>query len=337
MEVDNMYWLVHALVLGVVFVNGWTDAPNAITCIVSTGALRYGKAVRMAAVCDLLGILLMGLVSTSVADTVTGIVRLDPARPNQAVAVLCAAMAAIILFAVTAWFFGIPTSESHALIAALTGAAMAQGRLSAVNLSVWGKVLWGLGLSLVAGFGLGWLVTKALGGALRKAGDRALNTAQILSGAGMAFMHGAHDGQKFIAVLILANCLSRGTTAPSPIALHNYIPAMLLCAGVMALGTLAGGRRIIASVGGKMVSLQKYQGACADISGALCLLMASLFGVPMSTTHTKTTAIMGAGLAAGGGRLDLGVVRGMFIAWLFTFPVCGMIGYLAASLLMHLL
>jgi len=325
-----MHILLFILVLAVVFVNGWTDAPNAITCIVSTGTLSFHKAVRMAAACNLLGILVMGYINASVADTVTGIVRLDYSRPEESVAVLCGAMTAIVLFGVAAWYFGIPTSESHALIAALTGAAVAQGRWEAVNPAAWGKVLYGLGLSLVLGLSFGWMFTRLLGGLLRRGGGRAADTAQIVSGAGMAFMHGAQDGQKFVAVFVLADFLAKGKPPEAAVTLRGHIPEMVLCGAVMALGTIVGGKRIIAHVGGRMVELQKHQGACADLGGSLCLLLASLWGIPMSTTHAKTTAIMGAGLA-GGTAADFKVMGGIFATWLFTFPVCGMIGYLAAG------
>jgi len=330
-----MYLLLFCLILAVVFVNGWTDAPNAITCVVSTRVLPYSRAVRMAAACNLLGIVTMGLLNASVADTISAMVRLDPVNPDQSVAVLCAAMLAIVLFAVVAWYFGIPTSESHALIAALTGAALAQGRAGAINWTMWDRVLWGMGLSLLLGFGLGWLITKLLGGVLRNAGGKVLDRLQILAGAGMAFMHGAQDGQKFIGVFVLAACTIKGVPAQAMGTLRGHLPVMALCAGVMALGTMAGGRRIIACVGGKMVALEKYQGACADLGGALCLLAASWWGIPMSTTHTKTTAIMGAGAAASRGGMDTGIVKSMFATWVFTFPVCGMIGYLAAALLLR--
>lgn len=329
-----MLLLLICLVVLVVFVNGWTDAPNAITCMVATGVLSYKKAVRLAAVCNLAGLLVMGGLNAAVANSIAGLIRLDASNPQQAAAVLCGAMAAVVLFAVGAWFFGIPTSESHALVAALTGAALAMGNPSAINPGSWAKVLWGLGFSLVLGLFLGWGITKLLKGPLGKASEKTLNRIQIFSGAGMAFMHGSQDGQKFVAIFVMARCLAGGLEFTAQIRLQEHFPELFICAFLMALGTMAGGKRIISHVGNKMVHMQKYQGACADLGGVLCLFLASVQGIPMSTTHTKTTAIMGAGIAAGSGQLNFSVVRRMLMAWLITFPVCAMLGYLIAAWLL---
>lgn len=326
-----MLYVLYALILAVIFVNGLTDAPNAITCVVSTGALPYHKAVQLAAVCNLLGILVMGLLNASVADTVSNIVSLDYTHPSGSVAVLCATMAAIVLFGTIAWYFGIPTSESHALVAALTGAAVAQGQFAAINPNAWGKILIGLAVSLVMGLGFGRLVTQLFKKPFLKASDKAFYQVQIMSGAGMAFMHGAQDGQKFIAIFVMARLLAKGQPHVISPTLHEHWPVMLLCAAVMAAGTMAGGRRIITNIGTKMVNLRAYQGAAADIGGALCLLLATVWGIPVSTTHTKTAAIMGAGKGAAGGKLDHSVVRNLFFAWIITFPACAAIGYVAAS------
>lgn len=320
------------LVVLVVFVNGFTDAPNAITGVVSTGALPYRKAVRLAAVCNLGGIVCMSLVSSSVADTISSIADLGES-PGHAMAALCAAMASIVILGVAAWGFGIPTSESHALIAGLTGAALALGGTAAVHPGAWEKVLWGLVWSLALGFGLGFGATKLLRRPLGRMGGRNMDRLQILSAGGMAFAHGAQDGQKFAAVLVLADLLVRGWYRPGPIAVGGH-PGLLLVAGaVMALGTMAGGRRIIRRVGEKMVPLEKYQGVCSDLGGALCLLTASLWGIPMSTTHTKTSAILGAGIAGNRSRVGLRSAGGIVFAWAVTFPVCGGLGYLLTKLL----
>ncbi len=327
-----LHGLLIAMVVAVVFVNGWTDAPNAIACCVSTGALPYKQAVKLAAICNLAGIVVMSFINSSVADTITGIIQLDLARPLHSVAALCAAMASIVLFAVAAWYFGIPTSESHALIAGLTGSAIALGTANAVNMAAWLKVLAGLVISLVLGFGSGYVVSKLLAPGLARTHGKTADWVQILSASGMAFMHGAQDGQKFLAVFLMAQAVAVGQSVSSGKA---SLLAMICVASVMALGTLTGGKRIISHIGGKMVALEKAQGACADIGGAICLLAASLTGIPMSTTHTKTTAIMGAGAATGEGKVHWSTVRGMILAWMITFPVCGMLGYLLTSLLIR--
>jgi PiT family inorganic phosphate transporter len=324
-----------ALVLAVVFVNGWTDAPNAIATAVATRAISYRRAVWLAAGCNLAGLLLMSVVSVSVADTITTMADFGGISPVQSEIALCAAMAAIVLFAVCAWAFGIPTSESHALLAALAGAAFALGGKGS-SAAVWVKILAGLILSLALGFFFGVLLARLLGGLLRRAGERLLDRLQILAAGAMAFMHGAQDGQKFAAVLIAASLLSQGIRTTEPLRLTEHLPVFVLCAVCMALGTAVGGKRIILSVGIRMVPLRKYQGVCADLGSSLCLLIASLSGIPMSTTHTKTAATLGAGISGNAGKADRGVIRKILAAWAFTFPVCGAIGYLLTRLFLSI-
>ena len=201
------------LTLAVIFVNGWTDAPNAIATAVGTGALRMGRAIALAAVCNLLGAVLSAALCPAVVATVLEIG--DFSARAQAQTALCAALLSIVLWAVAAWAFGIPTSESHALLAALSGAAVAlQGTLSGVSMAAWGKVLWGLLLSallgLMLGGGLCVLMRLLLGrGSLERAAQR-FRRWQIAGAAAMAFCHGAQDGQKFLGVLLLAAALRTG-------------------------------------------------------------------------------------------------------------------------------
>jgi PiT family inorganic phosphate transporter len=298
------------LITGVIFVNGFTDAPGAITGVVVTRTVSYRAAVALAALCILLGILVMAIISASVANTM---IELTGATSAPA---LAAAMLSVIIFAVGAWYFGIPTSESHALIAALAASSFAL--TGEFGMSGWDKVLTGLALSLVMAMLTGYLLQRALGGTLAKF---SLDKAQILGAAASAFMHGAQDGQKFIAVIMLA---SVGGAA-------SYAPAVFLCAVAMAAGTAMGGRRIIRNIGIKMVAMDKAQTVCSDIGSSLVLLSASLAGIPMSTTHAKTSAIMGAGLGSGD-RVNLRVMGGMFTAWAVTFPVCGALGYILTRL-----
>ncbi|MCL2857712.1 MAG: inorganic phosphate transporter [Oscillospiraceae bacterium] len=233
------------------------------------------------------------------------------------------------------FFLGLtPTSESHALISAITGAALALGTGN-VNLAAWGKVLAGLAASLALGYGGAWLLTRTLYRPLAALKAQALARTQILAAGGMAFMHGAQDGQKFVAIFILADLFARGRYPAGPIALSDHLPVVFLCGLAMALGTSVGGGRIVNLVGYKMVRLQKTEGVCADLGGVLCLLLASAFGVPVSTTHTKTTAMMGAGAAAGG-QVSSKVVREIVFTWVITFPVCGLLGWALTRLLLSI-
>ena len=328
------------LVLAVIFVNGWTDAPNAIATVISTRAMPPRAAILMAAFFNFVGVAVMTSVNVAVATTVYKMVSFGSDNRIALIA-LCAALFAIVVWATAAWYFGIPTSESHALIAGITGAAIAiTGFSGAINTSEWIKVLYGLVLSTFLGFASGFATVRLVGVLFkrmnrRKAG-RLFGKAQIAGGAAMAFMHGAQDGQKFIGVLMLGILLARGQTVQAGTTLEISVSVMIMCSLVMGIGTSIGGYRIIKAVGMDMVKLEKYQGFSADIAAAGCLLLSSLTGIPVSTTHTKTTAIMGVGAARRLSMVNWGVVRDMVLTWILTFPGCGLIGYGMAKLFIHI-
>ncbi len=322
------------LTLAVIMVNGWTDAPNAIATCVSTRAMAPRPAILMAAVFNFLGIFFMTMVNKTVAETIYNMVDFGE-NSGDALIGLCAAMVAIVVWAVAAWAFGIPTSESHALIAGLSGAAIAMhGGLSGINGGEWVKVLYGLALSTFLGFFMGYVVVRLLELFFKKADRRKTTSpfrwAQVGGGAAMAFMHGAQDGQKFMGVFLLGMALARGDAHTTSFDIPFWL--ILLCSVVMGLGTSIGGYRIIKAVGMDMVKLEKYQGFAADAAGASCLLLSSLTGIPVSTTHTKTTAIMGVGAARRLRSVNWGIVGEMVATWLLTFPGCGLIGFLMAKL-----
>ncbi|MDD4188646.1 MAG: inorganic phosphate transporter [Eubacteriales bacterium] len=326
------------LTLGVIFVNGWTDAPNSIATCVSTRSMKPRSAILMAAFFDFLGVFVMTSVNATVAQTIFRMVDFGGDTHDATVA-LSAALFAIVLWATVAWWFGIPTSESHALIAGISGAAIAlQGGLKGINPAEWSKVLYGLGLSVVMGFGLGYIVTKIIEGLFRNVSRKktagGFQKAQIAGAAGMAFMHGAQDGQKFMSVFMLGIFLSQGRSNVSSFEIPVWV--IILCSVVMASGTSIGGYRIIKAVGMDMVRLEKYQGFSADLAGAISLFTASLLGLPVSTTHTKTTAIMGVGAAKRLSSINWGIVKEMVYAWLLTFPGCGLIGFLMAWVFMKI-
>lgn len=329
--------IIIVLVLGVVFVNGWTDAPNAIATVVSTRCMEAKKAIYMAAIFNFLGVFVMTAINSKVAFTISNMV--DFGSGDNALIALAAALVAIIVWAVAAWWFGIPTSESHALIAGLTGAALAMSGIESVNGGEWIKVIYGLVVSTLIGFGSGFVISKLIKlimGQITKSSQKVdrhginsfFGKAQIVSGASMAFLHGAQDGQKFMGVFMLGIFLARGESMTTFV-----IPfwVMLLCSATMGIGTSIGGYKIIKSVGMDMVKLEKHQGFAADLSASLCLLFSSLTGLPVSTTHTKTTAIMGVGLAKRATAVDWRVVKDMLVAWVVTFPACGLIGYIMSK------
>lgn len=324
--------LLLIVTIGVIFVNGWTDAPSAIGTVVSTGSMKYNSAVRLAAVCNLLGLLAMSLISASVTETMLSITKLGSASPNRSIAALSAAMFSIILFAVAAWWFGIPTSESHALIAALAGAGVASGSMMDADFNAWGKVLWGLAISIGMGIAVSFILTKLFAPLISKCSIRALDGMQIFSAGVSAFLHGAQDGQKFVAVLVIVDQLCSGKGNGGVVNLWEHKLSLVLCAVVMALGTAVGGKRIIVTVGKKMTALNKPQGVIADIAGGICLAAASLYGIPVSTTHTKTSAIIGASIAQKEGKTNFSILGSMLSAWVVTFPICFLLGFLLSRL-----
>ncbi len=332
--------LAVTLTLGVILVNGWTDAPNAIATCVVTRCMSARAAIFMAAIFNFLGVFVMSLLSSKVAETITKMVDFGN-DSEKAVVALSAALFAIVVWATVAWIFGIPTSESHALIAGLTGGAIAlYGSFDAVNGGEWIKVIYGIVISVIMGFGLGWLCCRGVEFVCRKM-ERPktqgfFKGAQISGAAFMAFMHGAQDGQKFMGVIILSIFLvqSKDPSGMSSVDTNQLIWLMLICSVVMAVGTMIGGKKIIKSVGMDMVKLERYQGFSADIAASLSLLFSSVFGIPVSTTHAKTTSIMGVGAVRRLSAINLGVVKDMALTWIMTFPGCGILSFLMTKLFM---
>ena len=256
------------LTLGVILVNGWTDAPNAIATCISTRSMEPRISIIMAAVFNFLGVFVMTMFNATVAQTIYKMVDFG-GDSHEALVALCAALFAIVLWATVAWWFGIPTSESHALIAGISGAAIAlQGGLAGINPAEWVKVIYGLFLSTGLGFGSGWLVVKLIEFVCQNMDRRKTSSffknAQIAGAAGMAFMHGAQDGQKFMGVFMLGMFLAQGQANVTSFQIPIWL--MLLCSVVMGLGTSIGGLRIIKSVGIDMVKLDKHQGFSADLA-----------------------------------------------------------------------
>ena len=258
------------LALGAIFVNGWTDAPNAIATCVTTRCMPARAAILMSAAFNFLGVLIMTHINSSVASTISNMVDFG-GNTHEALIALCAALFSIVVYSTGASFLGIPTSESHSLIAGLTGAAIAiHNGAEGVNMGEWVKVLYGLVASLLLGFAIGWGVCRLLTIICAKMDRRRTNGVfkygQIFGAAAMSFMHGAQDGQKFIGVLFLGLAFCNGESSVHGMEIPVWL--MLLCSIVMALGTSVGGEKIIKSVGMDMVKLEKYQGFAADVSAA---------------------------------------------------------------------
>jgi len=317
------------LVLAAEFVNGWTDAPNAIATVVSTRVLSPGVAVIMAAVLNFVG----ALTGTAVAITIgRGFVD---ARVVDTVTV-AAAMVAIVLWSTLAWLRGLPTSESHALVAALTGAGFATGGTAALEASGWVKTVQGLGISTFLGFAGGFLLMLAIAWGFRRLPlgtvRRLFGRLQILSAAFMAFSHGTGDGQKFMGVFTLALVL--GGVLPE---FHIPLWVIAVIAVTMGLGTAVGGWRIVHTMGLRLTKMEPYQGFAAETAAATLITLAAHVGIPVSTTHTINTAIMGVGATRRLSAVRWGVGAEIVTAWVLTFPACALIGALVTYLLRWLL
>jgi inorganic phosphate transporter, PiT family len=311
--------LVLLLILGAEFVNGWTDSPNAIATVVGTRSLSPIQAVIMAASLNLLGV----LSGTKVAATIgKGII--DPSAID--LTTVAGAMLSIIIWSSFAAAFGIPTSETHALVSGLAGAGLATAGPTVLLWAGWKKVLLGLLFSSVLGVVGGLLIMTAIYWLCRKAVPAktrgTFRWLQVFSSAFMAFTHGSNDGQKFMGVFALSLVL--GGVLPS-----FRIPywVIFLCAAVMALGTLTGGWRIIKVMGMKLTKLETHQGFAAEMAAATTIEIATRFGIPLSTTHTITSTIVGVGATRGGSAVNWGLTGRLVMAWILTFPICGGISY----------
>ena len=322
--------------------NGFHDAANAIATVVSTKVLTPRQAITMAAIFNLTGALLGGAVASTIGK---GLVDTDVVTLST---VLCALIAAFA-WNIATWWGGLPSSSSHALIGGLCGAAVASahGDWSVLkwNTGLWPKVVVPMVTSPVAGFIFGGLLMFLLLLAFRNFTPYAVHSVfgklQIFSAAWMAHSHGTNDAQKTMGIITLA--LFSGTKAGSFDQLPPWLEFLrtptfgsvppwvkILCALTMAAGTAAGGWRIIRTLGHRMVKLQPVHGFAAETTAALIIQGASLYGIPLSTTHVISTSIMGVGAVKSSTGLKWTVVERIIWAWIFTLPVTGLIGFILA-------
>ncbi len=318
--------------------NGFHDAANAIATVVSTRVLTPRQAIGMAAFFNLTGALLGGAVASTIGK---GLVDTNAVTMST---VLCAVIAAFA-WNIATWWSGLPSSSSHSLIGGLCGAALAaaRGDWSVIkwNAGVWPKVVLPMIASPFAGFICGALLMFVLFVTLHRFTPHFVHSVfgrlQILSAAWMAHSHGTNDAQKTMGIITLA--LFTGTKAGR----FDHLPGWLeflktpefilpkwvigLCAVTMAVGTAAGGWRIIRTLGHRMVKLQPVHGFAAETTAALIIQAASYYGIPLSTTHVISTSIMGVGAVKRFSGMRWTVVERIVWAWLFTLPASGLIGY----------
>lgn len=318
---------VYALILAAEAVNGWTDAPNAIVTVVSTGVLPPRVAILLAVIFNIIG----AASGLAVAKTISsGFV--DPAAVT--LPAIGAAMVAIIAWGSFAGFTGLPISKSHALVAGITGAGFASGGFDALIGKGWTLVAIGLLFSSGVGCVLGYLVSKTVMKAstvmtnlnvMPSTQKTVFDRLQVVSATAMAWAHGLNDGQKFIGIFAFVLVMQGQAAADS-------IPwwVIVLCAVTMGLGTALGGYEIMRTVGQRMVRMTSMQGFAAELSASSLILVASNFGIPLSTTHTINTAIVGVAAGKGIRQVRLDVLGRILLGWICTFPVCGIIAFVAA-------
>ena len=266
--------LIILIITILIFTNALTDAPNAIATIVGTKTMEFKKAAKLSAICNLLGIVVMSLMNFSVASCISSMVNINDGIDGYIV--LVCGIVSVIVFALVALIFGIPTSETHALVAGLTGATIAIYGINAVNLNDWKNVVIGLIWSIIGTYIISWLISKLLKGFISKISESKIKKTQIINTCGMSFMHGAQDGQKFIGILIIFVCLLRNNPIPQDAIPFDYIELILFTAVVMAIGCSFGGKKIVDNIGTDMASLNIQEGLLSDISTVITLFVASL-------------------------------------------------------------
>jgi len=322
--------VVVALALGFDYTNGFHDAANAIATSVSTRALTPRAALLMAAVMNFTGALL----GTEVAETIaTSIVDLSDASPHQAlVVVLCALVGAIVWNLIT-WWFGLPSSSTHALIGGLVGAGLAGG-LVIYGSAIVDKVVLPMVFSPLIGFFLAFLVMVGLLWLIRNASPsrttRRFRLAQTVSAAAMALGHGLQDAQKTMGVIFMA-LLTVGWANPD-----EGIPlwVKLAAAAAISLGTYSGGWRIMRTLGRKIIELDPARGFVAEsVSAVVLYVNAFALHAPVSTTHTITSAIMGVGATKRLSAVRWGVAKNIGIAWVLTIPAAAAVAALVYVML----
>ena len=327
--------VIIVLVLIVTIVSGATDAPNAIATAVSTRCLKPKHALILAAVFNFIGLVGMTYISTAVAHTMFNMVDFS-GDTHKALLALMAAMIGAIFWGVFCWWRGIPASKSHSLIAGITGGAIAMNGLGGVVLGEWMKVIYGMLFSLFAGFLFGWLFVRVIERVFtsmnRRTSGKLFVATQDVCAALLSFLHGAQDGQKFMSIAILGISLAFGMESANDAGFPLWL--MIVCSLAISLCTFLGGERIIKSVAMDMVKLEKYQGVAASISTVFTLFISSITGMPVSTSHCSTSAIMGVGASKNIKQVNWLIAKDMVVAWVLTFPCCGLIGFLLAKLFM---
>lgn len=323
--------LLVVLALGFDFMNGFHDAANAIATIVSTGVLKPGQAVLWAACFNFLALFIFGL---SVAATI-GKGMVDPAVVDTHV--IFGALVGAITWNIVTWYYGIPSSSSHALIGGMIGATVAKAGTGALVTSGITKTMLFIIVAPVMGFALGALLLLLVSWLFRRSTplrvDKWFRRGQLISCALYSLGHGSNDAQKTVGIIWLLLIIS-GMATKDVSTLPYWV--VISCYAAISMGTLFGGWRIVKTMGQKITKLKPVGGFCAETGGAITLFVSSIFGIPVSTTHTITGAIVGVGAARKFSAVRWGIAGSIVWAWIFTIPASAFVAALAWWLGKHI-
>lgn len=320
-------YILIALVLIFDFINGFHDSANSIATVVSTKVLSPLAAVGMAAFFNFIAFLIFPL---KVATTMgKGVINPDAIN----LTVIAAALFAAISWNLLTWWYGLPSSSSHTLVGGLVGAAVASAGWSSVVFAGVIKIVIFIVIAPLLGMIMSFIISGVVILLAKNQSpsvvDKHFRRLQLLSAAAFSLGHGGNDAQKSMGIIWVALIVTGYATKNDPIALW----IVLSCHAAIALGTLTGGWRIVKTMGQKITKLKPFEGFCAETAGALTLFGATHFGIPVSTTHTITGAIIGAGARKGVSAVKWGVTTKIFWAWILTIPVSAVISYLGYMLL----
>lgn len=319
---DSLFFIVILIVVFALvfdFINGFHDTANAIATSVSTKALTPRRAILLAATMNFIG----ALTFTGVAQTITSGIA-DPFVLDDGTTVILAALLAAIIWNLVTWYFGIPSSSSHAIIGAITGAVIVSAGFGAVKFSGFIKIIEALLLSPIIAFAVGYVIYLIIRVLFKNSNlaktNRRFRMMQVLTASVQSYAHGTNDAQKSMGIITMALIVGGMHTSTA-------VPfwVQFACATAMALGTSIGGWRIIKTVGGKIMKIRPVNGVAADFTGAAVIFGATLIHLPVSTTHVISSSILGVGSAHRVKGVNWGVAKRMVVTWVITLPISALL------------
>jgi PiT family inorganic phosphate transporter len=332
-------WEIIAIIIGIAlifdFTNGFHDSANSISTVVSTKVLSPRRAVAFAAFFNFIAAFGFGV---AVASTISKIIQLDLVQTAVIPFIVLGALIGAISWNLITWYFGLPTSSSHALIGGLSGAGISAAGLAAIKWSTVELVVTFMIISPLIGLACGFLFMAAVLNLTKKANkataEHYFKRLQLFSAAAYSFSHGTNDAQKTMGIIVpLLFSIGYFGAAADPNHLPVPIWVILVAHAAIALGTLSGGWRVVKTMGYKITRLRPVQGFAAETAGAATIIGASVAGIPVSTTHIICSSIMGVGTTMGASTVKWGVARTIIWAWVLTIPISALIGFVSFAVI----